>query len=210
MSANNPWVLSALVHSAIVITFLLGYLIDGGLGRPKRIHFQILEAPKAVSSTPYAVTKPKAEVKKKKEVHAVFGLSREAITGDLMDSMPEKLGNTVAKENDSEKLKDDDPSHLPNPAEEFLVTEMPSLISEVRISYPPEARAKGIQGAVVMDILIDQSGAVRDAKLIEGPGFGLNEAALSAVMGFRFQPAHVGDSPVAVRIRYAYRFVLER
>jgi protein TonB len=87
---------------------------------------------------------------------------------------------------------------------------MPELKSEFRIPYPPEAKQKGIQGAVVMDILIDAQGTVRDAKLIEGPGSGLNEAALEAVKKFKFSPAFMQDKPVAVKIRYAYRFILER
>ena len=61
-----------------------------------------------------------------------------------------------------------------------------------------------------MDILIDATGHVRDAKLLQGPDESLNQAALAAVRGFVFKPAMVQDKPVAVRIRYAYRFVLER
>jgi protein TonB len=61
----------------------------------------------------------------------------------------------------------------------------------------------------VMDILVDGAGTVREAKLVNGPGAGLDEAALEAVKRFRFKPAEVDGKPVAVRIRYAYRFVLE-
>ena len=87
---------------------------------------------------------------------------------------------------------------------------MPKLKSEVRVPYPTEAKKKGIQGAVVMDLLIDQNGKVRQVNLIEGPGYGLNEAALDGMKNFLFEPAKIGNQNVAVRIRYSYRFVIEK
>jgi protein TonB len=99
---------------------------------------------------------------------------------------------------------------LPAVVEDFQVTQMPILQDEVRIPYPGDSRTKGIQGAVVMDLLVDDLGRVRDAQLIEGPAEDLDAAALSAVKRFHFKPAYVHDQPVSVRIRYAYRFVIER
>ena len=64
-----------------------------------------------------------------------------------------KLGNTVYHGARCQKLSDDDPDSLPIPAEEFLVSQMPTLVS-VRVPYPAEAKNE-IQGAVVMDILVD-------------------------------------------------------
>ncbi|RYZ73549.1 MAG: energy transducer TonB, partial [Proteobacteria bacterium] len=54
------------------------------------------------------------------------------------------------------------------------------------------------------------TGKVRQANLVSGPGYGMNEAALQAIGSFEFEPAQVGEQAVAVRIRYSYRFVLER
>jgi TonB family protein len=61
-----------------------------------------------------------------------------------------------------------------------------------------------------MNLLIDESGKVRDVSLIEGPQTDLNAAAMAAAKGFQFTPALIQKKPVAVRIRYTYRFVLER
>lgn len=63
---------------------------------------------------------------------------------------------------------------------------------------------------MIMNLLIDDSGKVREASLIEGPDAELNAAAMAAAKGFRFSPAMIQKQPVAVRIRYIYRFVLER
>ncbi len=86
---------------------------------------------------------------------------------------------------------------------------MPKLLREVHIPYPPSAKARGLEGSVVLNLLIDADGKVRDAQLVQGIAEDLNHAALQAVQKFQFKPAQVADQPVAVRIRYAYRFVLE-
>jgi periplasmic protein TonB len=78
------------------------------------------------------------------------------------------------------------------------------------VPYPPDAKRLGIQGGVVFDLLIDADGNVRQATLVQGPGHGLDEAARDAVGKLRFKPATIEERPVAVRIRYVYRFVLEK
>jgi periplasmic protein TonB len=148
------------------------------------------------------------------EARAVFGISRRALTEGKSSSeesagIEVKAGNTLAVAPDDKTLRPDDAESLPIPTEEFLVTEMPRLLAEVRIPYPKEAKEKGIEGPVVMGLLIDVDGNVRDATLLEGPGHGLDEAAMEAVRRLRFSPAKVEKKAVAVRIRYIYRFVLE-
>ncbi len=119
------------------------------------------------------------------------------------------MGNTVAKAPDNENLDPNDDGKLPIPEDEYLLSSMPSLVSEVHIPYPAQARSENIEGPVVMDLLIDAQGRVRKAELISGPGHGLNEAALAAIEGFQFRPGQIGEKTVAVKIRYTYRFVLE-
>jgi TonB family protein len=177
---------------------------------PEQVDISVIESPKQAPQA-LSLSKPEPPKKEEKKPRAVFGVSRNAVTApDDRSAEDVKAGNTVAKAPDQEKLKPEDADSLPVPSEEYLVTQMPELAQEVRVPYPPEARQKGIEGAVVMDILIDASGKVREARLIQGPDESLNQAALTAVKGFVFKPARVQDKPVAVRIRYAYRFVLER
>ena len=94
-------------------------------------------------------------------------------------------------------------------AEEYEVGELPTLLNEVRIPYPPSAKAKGIQGSVIFDLLIGSDGFVKSAKTIQSPSKELSDAAEIAVKKFRFRPAKIGDKAVAIQIRYTYRFVLE-
>jgi protein TonB len=84
----------------------------------------------------------------------------------------------------------------------------PVPLDEVRIPYPPQARQDGIEGTVTLMIVVDEAGKVTRAKVLGGPGHGLNEAALSAIRRFRFKPAQREGKPVSVETRFAYTFEL--
>jgi TonB family protein len=94
-------------------------------------------------------------------------------------------------------------------AEEYEVSELPALIREVRVPYPPSAKARGVQGTVVFDLIVNSRGEVQSAKIVKSPAPELTEAAQGAIGRFRFRPARIGDKAVAIQIRYTYRFILE-
>ena len=211
---RNPLFISATLHflSLFVILFLTLHTYE----EPKsiqRIEFTVFKTTEIkIKNQPLQLKPLKQPLAKKIEAkpHAVYGLNRQSLTSESNESMVTlKRGNTIAKAMDHETLKPEDEDSLPNPTDEFLVSSMPELISETRIPYPKEAREKNIEGPVVLEILIDDKGQVRNSILISGPGFGLNEAALDAVKGFKFKPAKMENKNVAVKIRYTYRFVLE-
>lgn len=175
---------------------------------------KIIEHPTEHKNKP-AINQQEQAQPKVKPVNEVFGLSRKALTSDdSANSISVKAGNTIAKENDEKVLHKDDPDSVPGDlpplAEEYLVSEMPKVLTEFRATYPKAAKDKNIEGAVVLDIIIDDKGKVRWAKLISGPGFGLNEAALESIYQFLFKPARIENKSVSVKIRYAIRFVLEK
>ncbi len=155
------------------------------------IDFEFLDHPKMAAKAVFGIAKRTEKVEQKEGLGTAI-----------------KQGNTLAKESDQEA--GDDSKNLPSPTDEYLVSSMPKLSSEYRIPYPPEAKKKGIQGPVVMDLLIDANGTVRDVKLISSPSPLLSESALAAIKNFKFIPAQIKDKSVAIRIRYSYRFVLER
>jgi TonB family protein len=201
------------LHGFVVAIFFAIKFGTGVFVSQRKVDFEVIQVPVAAQSQ-LQLNPPKAiEPEKKVESvqRKVFGLSRKAILDkDLSESSPEiKLGNTVAKDNDQLKLEKDDPDSIPIPADEYLVTRQVSLLRDMRIPYPAEAKKNNVEGAVVMDLVIDQDGKVRSVELISGPGAGLDEAAVQAVMSFLFSPAFVGEQRVAVKIRYTYRFVLE-
>jgi protein TonB len=140
----------------------------------------------------------------------VFGLSRNSYTDSSADAtgINVKKGNTITKVSDNELLKDTDSDSLPSPTEEYLVSQMPRVLTEVRPLYPQEARDSKKEGSVVLNVLIDERGQVRKIDVIEGEEIFKKEALL-AMNRFKFSPAMVNGKAVAARIRYVINFRLE-
>lgn len=210
---KHPLLLSLIGHLLVAMTFV--WISHKPKIKNIKVDFEVIENPKVTPKT-LNLESPKVEKIKPLpppvETQKVFGVSRKAITvsnNSSTETAEVKLGNTTAKEQDNLVLDPKDADSLPIPADDFLISSMPQLLSEIRIQYPDEAKKAGIEGPVVMDILIDNQGQVRQASLIKGPGFGLNEAAMEAIKNFKFRPAQIKDQAVAVKIRYTYRFVLE-
>ena len=73
--------------------------------------------------------------------------------------------------------------------------------------YSPEAQAAGIQGVVVAEIVIDTSGNVTDAKVVQSIPL-LDEEALRAVRNWHFAPTVVNGQLVPVRMNVNVNFTL--
>jgi TonB family protein len=73
-------------------------------------------------------------------------------------------------------------------------------------AYTEEARLAGIEGAVVVDAVIDEGGSVVEAKILEGLPLGLDRAALDAVANWQFEPATRRGTPVRVRFVLTVNF----
>jgi protein TonB len=76
-------------------------------------------------------------------------------------------------------------------------------------AYPPEARARGIGGAVVLLIEVDPAGRVASVTVAASSGHGiLDEAARTAALAWTFAPARRGGVPVTARLYQTVRFDL--
>ena len=84
----------------------------------------------------------------------------------------------------------------------------PSLRTRVEAIYPPEALRDRIEGTVGVEAVVDETGAVTDARVIAPAGHGFNEAALAAVRQFTFEPARKGSVAVRSTVQLAYEFHL--
>jgi TonB family protein len=76
--------------------------------------------------------------------------------------------------------------------------------------YPPQALAAHAQGSVVLHILIDETGRVRDAKVLSEPGHGLGEAAMRTARHFRFKPMQLRGEPVVRWWTFTVKYELPR
>jgi TonB family protein len=89
-------------------------------------------------------------------------------------------------------------------------TTAPVLQAKVDPAYPPEALAAGVEGTVVMQLYIDESGNVQHVHVVSSPGFGLDAAAVAAAKQFRFKPATSDGVPVASQVVFEQRFAVSR
>ncbi|ATE64074.1 energy transducer TonB [Rhizorhabdus dicambivorans] len=76
--------------------------------------------------------------------------------------------------------------------------------------YPMESRRKKEQGTVVLRLLIGTDGRVAQISIAQSSGFErLDQAALQAVRGWRWQPVVRDGQPVEVRGLYSMPFALQ-
>jgi protein TonB len=91
----------------------------------------------------------------------------------------------------------------------YEVTTMPMPQGRCEGKYTPEALGAAIEGTVILDVIVDETGRVREVRVVSGLGDGLTEAAVSAIKGCRFSPGEKDGKPVPVRIPgYKIRFLL--
>lgn len=90
------------------------------------------------------------------------------------------------------------------------VDQLPELIEYVEPEYPEEAIAKGIEGVVVLKILINEEGGVEIVKVLDNGGFyKFAQASSRAVKKWLFRPAKIMGMPVSVWCIQKIRFELK-
>ena len=62
--------------------------------------------------------------------------------------------------------------------------------------YTDDARERRIEGEVVLEVTFDATGTVRVHGVVEGLGFGLDQAAVAAAEEIEFKPARRDGRPV--------------
>lgn len=73
--------------------------------------------------------------------------------------------------------------------------------------YPADAQATGVKGVVVAEIMIDESGNVSAAKIVQSIPL-LDDAALQAVRNWHYVPTLVNGTPVPVKTTVTVNFTL--
>lgn len=86
----------------------------------------------------------------------------------------------------------------------------PRLLHEVKPDYTEDARRRGTEGDVELEIVVRQNGSVGDVRILRGLGYGLDQRAVDAVRLWRFAPAanRVGqtvDVIVSVAVEFRLR-----
>ncbi|HEX9251476.1 MAG TPA: energy transducer TonB [Ignavibacteriaceae bacterium] len=95
-----------------------------------------------------------------------------------------------------------------------VVENMPGPIGgmyaiQEKIRYPEIAKLAGIQGRVIIQAFIDESGSVVHAKVLNGIGGGCDEMAIDAVKQTKFNPGKQNGKPVKVQVTIPILFKLQ-
>jgi protein TonB len=112
------------------------------------------------------------------------------------------------------------PTPAPDEQEEDLeqeifvvVEQMPEIIGGTQkvyeyLEYPPIARQAGMEGLVVIQVVVNQDGMPVEPVVARSAGEVLDRAAIEAVMKLRFVPGKQRGKPVRVRMAIPIRFRL--
>lgn len=87
--------------------------------------------------------------------------------------------------------------------------EPPRLVQQTKMAYPEDAFGAGIQGTVVVELVVDEEGRVSHAEARESVP-ALDAAALAAVREWRFAPAKLAGKPIATVVSIPVEFTIRR
>jgi periplasmic protein TonB len=153
-------------------------------------------APPMISATDRAVLPPL-------EVEVVAGNARQALAASnnsvKVEMQPAGNGETTASASVPESNADAHVSLSPNIAER--------VTRPVQPSYPLLAKQMKVQGAVVLQALIDKTGHIEDLHVVSGPTI-LAAAAREAVKQWHFKPYYQAGQAVETEARITVNFTI--
>ena len=84
----------------------------------------------------------------------------------------------------------------------------PVAVKKVAPSYSERAARFGIEGDVVLRLVVNEKGKVKQVTVLQGLEYGLTQEAIRAVKKWRFEPATSGGIPVSTDIDVTITFNL--
>lgn len=79
----------------------------------------------------------------------------------------------------------------------YMVEQKPELVHSVAPVYPEIARKAGLTGKVFLKFLVDKTGRVSNVSVLRGQEI-FRQAAIDAILQFKFKAAQQNDKPVSV------------
>ena len=138
----------------------------------------------------------------------VYGVTMESTSqGGRGPAMP--VGNTTSPGAGSAAPTQGSVKPLAAPVAAYEVTKLPLPQGRCAGKYTDEARAAGIEGVVVLDLIVDERGRARAITVVQGLEHGLTQAAITALTACTFTPGEKSGQAVPVRVRgFKIRFVM--
>jgi periplasmic protein TonB len=88
---------------------------------------------------------------------------------------------------------------------------IPTVVSQVKPDYTPEAKAARIEGTVMLETVVLSDGSVGDVTVARSldAALGLDQQAVKAMKQWTFNPGMKDGKTVAVRVRVEMTFTLK-
>jgi protein TonB len=78
------------------------------------------------------------------------------------------------------------------------------------IRYPEEARKKGVEGKVFVQLVVDADGSISEVQVLKGIGYGCDEEAVRVIKAMpAWKPGTQKGEPVNVRMSMPINFKLD-
>lgn len=96
------------------------------------------------------------------------------------------------------------------PAPPPLVEAVPIYRKNPTPRYPRNARRRGYEGKVILEVLVNEEGSVEDLRVFESSGYQiLDRVAMKSVKTWLFEPGRRGDERVEMWVKVPIRFDLK-
>jgi len=178
----------------IIIIFFSFQTFESGVTLPDNVKFttKVIDIPQTDQLTrPLPPQKPTVPV--------------AADDDEILDDVP--LDQIIAKLDDVSDLLQPPPNDIEEVLDFTAVSQKPVLIHRIIPKYPIFAKKAGVQGMVVINVIIDEKGNVEKAEVFKSIPM-LDDAALAAAKKCKFKPAKQMDKYVKVRMSIPFTFKL--
>ena len=196
LAAEVEWPSPAPLHSAMVTTIAPVPPEVVQLAAPRRTAVAPLVAPPALAP--------------ERDVLAVAGSgpSSELPSGASIGSMlPAGIGDSIAVA--APAVPDPPPPVRQAPVRSGQGVREPRKIVDVPPIYPPIALNARIEGAVILEAVINERGEIERVKVLRSQPL-LDDAAVSAVRRWRYTPTLLNGAPVSVLLTITINFTLSK
>jgi len=215
----------------LIIALIVSILLHGGAALSGLL-FKKKEAVVVVAETPtIALDLPPPPEPEEPEVIEDASADKPADVADLAPPMQNDVPSAVIDSPFVQQIQAPPPPGLNRPSGSIVIptNTRPAVASgkglgkifdlaqldnkpeaRVRIKpvYPFEMRRSGLKGEVVVGFIVDSTGEVRDPYVVRSSNPGFEEAALQAVLKWKFKPGKKGGVAVNTRVAQPLSFSL--
>lgn len=100
-------------------------------------------------------------------------------------------------------------SSLKNVFDLAALDQRPEARVRIKPVYPFEMRRSGLKGEVVVGFIVDSNGDPREPAIVRSSNSGFDEAAIQAIMKWKFKPGKKGGAAVNTRVQQPLNFNLD-